>query len=258
MDLTDRREQAVVNWQRAVMKAMRIKDYPVRVHSIHHVSEHYRRITFEALQAVDVLEGFPTEWVRLWVPELNNSTGKVVQRGYTLARLDKSTGQFDLEFVLHDIPGAAGDWAKTVTPGYETEISLTPARPKIPEHAKHLILVGDLTALPAINSWIGHAPGLGIEKITVLVEAAQASNGGYPQATASTLDDWRWIAPTPVLGAALAEELDALLRQSTDVYVWGAGEKDLVKRIRTVIKSHELGREASFCQFYWILGKDFG
>ncbi|WP_141366614.1 siderophore-interacting protein [Glutamicibacter uratoxydans] len=247
----------MANWQRAMMKVMRIKNYPVTVHSVKDLADSYRRITFHSPEAVEALEGFPTEWVRIWVPELGSAGGKIVQRGYTVTGLRKELNEFDLEFVLHDIPGAAGEWAKTVDPGFELEISLTPARPKIPAKCRHLVLAGDLTALSAINSWLGYADELEAEKITVLLEDAHGSSLGFPQQEHEKVTSWKWIEPTPVLGTALAGELDRILQGEPDAFVWGAGEKDLVKRLRTVIKAHELPREAYFTQFYWIFGKAF-
>lgn len=247
----------MANWQRAMMKVMRIKNYPVTVHSIDDLADSYRRITFRSPEAVEALEGFPTEWVRIWVPELGSSDGKIVQRGYTVTGLRKEVNEFDLEFVLHNIPGAAGEWAKTVDPGYELEISLTPARPKIPAKCQHLVLVGDLTALPAVNSWLKYADELETPKITILMEDAHGSSRGLPQQEHEKVVDWRWVEPTPVLGTALAAELDRFLSSQSDVYVWGAGEKGLVKRLREVIKAHDLPKEAYFTQFYWILGKAF-
>ncbi|WP_313814642.1 siderophore-interacting protein [Glutamicibacter sp.] len=247
----------MANWQRAMMKVMRIKNYPVTVSSFEDLADSYRRITFHSPQAVEALEGFPTEWVRIWVPKLGAVDGRIVQRGYTVTALRKELDEFDLEFVLHEIPGAAGDWAKGVSPGYEMEISLTPARPKIPAKCEHLVLAGDLTALPAINSWLSYADELDTPKITVLLEDAHGSTRGFPQQEHAKLDTWTWVSPTPVLGTALAEELEQILRKESDVYVWGAGEKELVKRLRTVIKAHELPKEAYFTQFYWILGRAF-
>lgn len=248
----------MANWQRAVMKAMRIKNYPVTVLSVQDITGFYRRITFASPEATAALAGFPTEWVRIWVPESAGAQGKIVQRGYTLTRLDHAAGQFDLEFVLHDVPGAAGDWAKSVTAGYQTEISLTPAEPKLPENASRMILAGDLTALPAINSWLGAADQLGVERIEVLLEDAHGPGSGLPQGASDKLHSWTWAEPTPVLGTALAESLESALEETAGVYVWGAGEKDLVKRLRTVLKLKGLGKESYFTQFYWIKGKDFG
>lgn len=247
----------MANWQRAMMKVMRIKNHPVTVRSIKDLTDSYRRITFYSPQAVEALEGFPTEWVRIWVPELGSTDGKIVQRGYTVTGLRRELNEFDLEFVLHDIPGAAGEWAKTVEPGYELEISLTPARPKIPAKCQHLVLAGDLTALPAVNSWLEHADELEAEKITVLMEDAHGTSRGIPQQEHDKVVGWQWIDPAAVRGTALASEVDRILRAEPDAYVWGAGEKEMVKRIRTVIKAHDLPREAYFAQFYWIFGKAF-
>lgn len=50
---------------------------------------------------LDELEFGPTAWVRLWVPSANGS-GAEFQRGYTLAELDRNTGEVAIDVVRHE------------------------------------------------------------------------------------------------------------------------------------------------------------
>ena len=60
--------------------------------------------------------------------------------------------------MLHDAAGPAGDWARAASVGDVLEVALTPARPKAPAGTELYLLGGDVTALPAINSWLARLP----------------------------------------------------------------------------------------------------
>src|SRR5699024_1154541 len=117
-------------------------------------------------------------------------------RGYTFAAIDREAGTFSLDFVLHGDtaadaagsgPGAADSgsgtadigtadigpgarWAAQARPGTRIEAALTPARIDLPDDTSHLLLAGDLTALPAINSWCEAVPAEVAVTVAIVAE----------------------------------------------------------------------------------------
>jgi NADPH-dependent ferric siderophore reductase len=244
------------NWQRGMMRLMRIANHPAQVVAIEDYTPWYRRIVFRAPEVTASVDGFPTLWLRLWVPHPAKGEGFLVQRGYTFVTLDAETSTFSLDFVLHDVAGPAGDWAKTASLGDTLEVALTPARIDIPDGTTTLVLAGDSTALPAINTWLESAP----DAVTcrVFVEEDHADRGSLPQVIREN-GRWEWVTREGDRGAALADAVRAAVSPGEGIYGWGAGEKTLVKNVRGAFREHlGLDRGHHFTQFYWIEGKATG
>lgn len=246
------------NWQRGMMRALRIPNHPITVESIHDFTPWYRRITFHAAELVQKVEFSPSLWLRLWVPDIEHGEDLLRQRGYTFVAPRARQGTFALDFVLHETAGAAGDWARRAEIGDRREAALTLRPVRVPESTTHLLLVGDATALPAINSWIDYASD--DVSISVAVEDDHSDHEDLPQATHPRLD-WTWVKPDDgPRGHALASHVRAAYTPApSETYAWAAGERTLVKAIRPLLKEHlELGRAHQFSQFYWVEGKPFG
>lgn len=244
------------NWQRGIMRLMRIENHEARVVAVEDFTPWYRRIVFAADSVLDGLEIFPTLWLRLWVPHPAKGEGFLVQRGYTFVSVDHEAKTFSLDFVLHDVAGPAGDWAKMVAPNDRVEVALTPAKINIPEGTHTLVLAGDSTALPAINSWLESVP----EEIQthVFIEEDHADREFLPMVHRER-GTWLWVNREGARGEALASAIRAAVPEQSGLYVWGAGEKTLVKHIRGVLREHlRLERGQYFTQFYWIEGKATG
>ncbi|MCD5314274.1 siderophore-interacting protein [Kineosporia babensis] len=256
------------NWQRGVMRLMGIANHPVKVDQVVDITPWYRRIVFTAPAFVADLELFPTLWVRLWVPAGGNQAGgKLAQRAYTIVEADKTAGTFTVEFVLHEAGGPAGDWARQAQPGDGLEIAMTPARVKLPTQVGSMLLVGDVTALPAVNTWLAALPPT--TSVTVLIEDGHPEQSSLPRAAHPNLT-WEWIAPGNTPGEALAEAVAGLaqelaqeraqeLAQEQNLFAWAAGERGLIKNLRPVLKNQlNLDRAHQFSQFYWMADKPFG
>mgnify|MGYP005983676461 CR=1 FL=1 len=243
----------MVNVDRVITKLWRIKDHPVTVQSIEYLNDYYLRIRFHAPDLVADLDVFPTAWFRLWAPR-QEDTSQDTMRAYTFSAVDRAAGTFDADFVLH-ATGAATDWAKHAQPGQESLVALTPAQPKVPAGTSAYVLVGDLTALPAINTWIADIPA--DQAITAAIEDDHADRTGLPIATHPRLD-LHWIEPAAnePKGTELAAWLRTLPTPQPGTYVWGAGERALVRAAKQHAKeAWGMPRGTYFTQYYWIEGK---
>ncbi|MCS4592935.1 siderophore-interacting protein [Brevibacterium sediminis] len=296
----------MVNWQRGVMRLMRITNHEVVVTGVTDFTPTYRRIHFSGAELLAQLdEVFPTLWTRLWFPHPEKGEGHLSQRGYTFSAIDLHAGTFSLDFVLHGdlgeadsggpanraIPadpavsagqagpaastspieaestsdiGPAARWAAHVRPGDTIEAALTPARLDLPDDTSRLLLVGDLTALPAINSWCEAVPA--DIAITVAITADPAEVPGLPQ-SAHPNATWHWVsqgvsaeaAPQHRTDRSVADHLRGLDLDSAGLYVWAAGERSMVKEVRRFAKGDlGLGRSQQFSQFYWFADKPTG
>lgn len=246
----------MVNWQRGVLRAMNVANHPVTVTEIDEVTPRYRRLRFSSPDLVSELQVFPTAWLRLWVPNPERGEHHLSQRGYTFAGVDADAGTFDLEFVLHATKGPAGDWARDAVVGDTAEVALTPAKIAIPEGTRELVLAGDVTALPAINSWLCELDDS--VQASVFVEDDHGDVEQLPVVTRSG-DTWQWVPRAGERGEALADRIRENVSPSARQYAWAAGEKTLVKHVRHVMKHHlELARGQHFSQNYWIEGRSNG
>ena len=244
------------NWQRGIMRLMRIANHPTRVVGIEDFTPWYRRVVFRAPEVCTAVESFPTLWLRLWAPHPAKGEDFVVQRGYTFVALDAATETFSLDFVLHETAGPAGDWAKQVTIGDEVEVALTPARIDIPDGTTTLVLAGDTTALPAINSWLESVPAN--VSTHVFLEEDHDDRQDLPHVEREN-GAWEWVTREGDRGEALAQAIRSEVAGAPGLYGWGAGEKTLVKNVRGAFREDlGLDRAHHFTQFYWIEGKANG
>ncbi|TSI19654.1 siderophore-interacting protein [Brevibacterium aurantiacum] len=255
----------MVNWQRGVMRLMRISNHEIAVTRVEDFTDFYRRIHFTGPQLLSELtEVFPTLWTRLWFPHPEKGEGHVSQRGYTFVDIDVATGSFSLDFVIHGDAanpagtGPASRWAVSATPGTTIEAALTPARIDLPSDTDRILLAGDLTALPAVNSWLQTIPAE--VPVTVAIE------DDHEPTTVNTLPRaehpnarWVWVRSEGPFGAALVEHVRSFDLDPDGLYVWAAGERSLIKQVRTLIKQDlELKKDHHFSQFYWFEGKPTG
>ncbi|EAR08997.1 siderophore-interacting protein [Reinekea blandensis] len=77
---------------------------------------------------------------------------KPIARTYSIAGYDRTLNELAVDFVLHDAPGPAADFARQAQPGDTLGFAgpgpITLYHPK----AQHFLLVGDLSATPALSA----------------------------------------------------------------------------------------------------------
>lgn len=171
-------------------------------------------------------------------------------RSYTVRRFDEPSQELDIDFVLHDNPGPAARWARDAAPGDEL-IFVGPSPAYEPDPvAPHFLLVGDESALPAIQATLPELPP--DVDVTVIVEVADAGER-QPMPV-----DVHWVhrdggaADDPArLQAALAAA--GPLDPATDA--WLAGERTVMHALRSqLIEQAGLPRHRVRPTTYWRMG----
>lgn len=162
--------------------------------------------------------GVPDEWVALVVP------GQFQARYYTVRYL--ADGELVLDVVIHD-EGLVTEWAHGECVGDQVTVSDPRGSFVVPLDAAWLVLVGDLTALPAIAR-IREAATLPVRS---WVESADGPVAGYVET--------EWLVP-PAEGSGLAAFVAGLDWPEGNGYFWMAGESAQMREIRRHVR-RELG-----------------
>lgn len=88
--------------------------------------------------------------LKIWVPTPEGE----VARTYTVREFDRAAQRMTIDFVLHDQPGPACDWARQAGLGATLTISGPKAPRAWPDKISHYCFAGDLSALPAIAAQV--------------------------------------------------------------------------------------------------------
>lgn len=182
------------------------------------LSSHLVRVVLDAPGFVST--GVPDEWVALTVP------GQYQNRYYTVRSYDGS--ELVLDIVVHE-HGLVTEWARTDCVGDVVGISEPKGSFALPADAEWLVLVGDLTALPAIAR-IGSQVSL---PVTAYVETSDVPEG-YADFEVN------WVDPPATGESGLAALVHSLEWPSGPGYFWMAGESAQMRDIRKHVR-HDLG-----------------
>lgn len=170
--------------------------------------------------------GAPDEWVALTVP------GQYQSRYYTVVDLlpDPGGPVVVLDVVIH-ADGLVTSWASGDCVGDRVLVGDPKGSYDPPEDAAWLVLVGDLTALPAIGR-IARSTRL---PLTAYVEVTGGPVPAYADLAA------QWVEPPDSGGASgLADLVAGLTWTDGPGYFWMAGESAQMRRIRSHLR-HERG-----------------
>jgi NADPH-dependent ferric siderophore reductase len=196
------------------------------------LSEHLVRLVLGEVDGF-TSSGVPDEWVALTVP------GQFQTRYYTVRSW--VGGELVLDVVVHE-QGLVTEWAQGPCLGDAVDLSAPKGSFEPPAGARWLVLVGDLTALPAIGR-IAQSTEL---PVTAYVESPDGAVPGYVDAPVT------WLDPPAPGQSALAELVRRLTWPEGDGYFWMAGESAQMRDIRRHLR-HDLGRPSSAYEVmgYW-------
>lgn len=201
--------------------SVRAAQYVADVVGREQISPHLVRLTLGG----DGLSDFastrvPDEWVGLVVP------GQFQSRYYTVRRHEPT--RITLDVVVHEV-GLVTEWALGASGDpVGQQVTITEPRGSFlaPESATWLLLVGDLTALPAMARI---AESETEREVRIHVESADHPDEleGYLPASAEVV----WSSPSEH-GSRLASIVEELAWPEGEGYFWMAGESAQMRAIR--------------------------
>lgn len=126
--------------------------HQLHVVAVTELTTSYRRVRFVAPTLIGVDTG-DASTIELLFPNPPAPTCPLV-RPFTLLDLDVITGEFDVDFVLHDQGGVAADWVMRARSGDTLRMFGPRGGGMLANGAQRLVLVGDATAVPAISALV--------------------------------------------------------------------------------------------------------
>ncbi len=212
----------------------RAAQFSAQVVGREHVSDHLVRLVLGGLDGF-VSTGVPDEWVGLVVP------GQFQSRYYTVRHV--AGDQITLDVVVHEV-GLVTEWAKRDCVGETVTITEPKASFAPPSDAQWLMLVGDLTAMPAMARISETHPDLPIQ---IWAEVPDDLPHYLPQGPQVT-----WLAPPAPGASALAEAVEAIEWPDGPGYFWMAGESAQMRAIRKhLMRERGLASDAYDVMGYW-------
>jgi NADPH-dependent ferric siderophore reductase len=234
------------NWEGLVLKAFGGRDFRLTVLGAEPVGEHYHRLRVDGGGVLQAGGLHPTMWIRLWFEH----GGKSYQRAYTLVDPDPATGEFSLEFAVHD--GPAPRWAAAAKPGDTLDATLQGSAFTVPDPLpRRLYVVGDAASLPAVNSLLDAMPGV---PATLWLEYAHDGEKDLPLRTRDQ-HTVHWV-PRLDAGGHLVDTVCAALPAAEDgAYYWIAAEAASTRSLtRHVRRGLGVDRKHVSALGYWKAG----
>ena len=183
--------------------------------------------------------GIPDEWVGLIVP------GQFQSRYYTVRSWDGR--ELVLDVVVHEV-GLVTEWATRDCVGDQVTVSEPRGSFAMPTGAEWLLLVGDLTAMPAMarisETMLDRAEPV---ETRIWAEVPDDLPGYLPDGPHVT-----WLDPPGDAQSALAAVVESIDWPPGDGYFWMAGESAQMRAIRKhLMRDRRLPSTAYDVMGYW-------
>lgn len=243
-------------FQGAVLRGFGVRYHTATVRRTERTTPRMVRVWLTAPTLFAEISVEPTAWLRFWFPDPDGSDLEH-QRGYTIAEYQPDTGEFAVDFVLHEPAGPASAWALRVEGGETVEVTSFGSKNfAVTDDPNALpagyLLIGDSASIPAINTILAAVPHH--VAIELYLEQHHPDDLLIPL-TRHPLARVHWVPRTSE--SSFAEALEA--RDWSDWYAWAGPESASLKHIRARLKD-EFGFPKSdvYAQAYWVHGRSMG
>lgn len=235
--------------ERTVLALLRAPTYALTVQAVEDLTAHCRRIHFHSPELLADHQIAPTFWLRLWIPV----GGEEYQRAYTVTQVRRDEGLFASDFVRHDPPGPASQWAYDALPGQTLQATVYTGKLfTLPEPRPNgYLLIGDPASLPAISDILRGLPD-GVPA-HVLLDGQHDDDDQLP-VPAREHDRLQWTTA----GKTLEDLVDSLDEDLTSWQAWIATETSTTRQLRTTLQHRGLAKTSLKARGYWIAGKPMG
>jgi NADPH-dependent ferric siderophore reductase len=178
--------------------------------------------------------GVPDEWVGVVAP------GQFQVRYYTVRSLVDD--ELEIDVVIHDV-GLVTEWASSDCVGDTVEVTAAQGSYQPPGDATWQLLVGDLTAMPAMYR-IATTTSL---PTRIWAEVPDDLSDYLPERAGVT-----WLAPPAEGQSRLADVVEGIAWPEGDGYFWMAGESAQMRSIRKhLMRVRGLPNSAYDVMGYW-------
>lgn len=211
------------------------RQYDAQVLSRVRVSDHLSRIVLGGPGLADFAStGIPDEWVGLVVP------GQFQSRYYTVRSW--ADGELVIDVVVHDV-GLVTEWVQGDCVGQTVTLTEPKGSFAMPADAAWVILVGDLTAMPAMARITGSVS----VPTYVWAEVPDDLSGYLP-----TYSSVHWLDAPHDGESRLASVVESIDWPEGDGYFWMAGESAQMRAVRKhLMRERRLPSTAYDVMGYW-------
>lgn len=215
----------------------------VKVSNIRQTGAHMLSLTFQGDALADFVSLSFDDHIKFVFPD---AAGTQIRRDYTPTNYNQQRNELTLEFALH-AEGAATDWARQARIGMDAIIAGPRGSMIIPMDYDWQVLVGDLSALPAITRRLQELPAG--TKVVAIIEVAHTNDIRAFDTQAEV--EIKWVNSA----AELLETVRDLKFPTGDGFVWGAGEAATMKALRAlVVEEKQHSKDAMRISAYWKQG----
>lgn len=213
----------------------------------------YLSIRFTCADFGDFSSASPDDHIKLFVPGAPAGAGKPPMRDYTPRLFDEASGTFVIDFALHEDPGPATAWAIAAQPGDTVEIGGPRGSVVISDAFAAYWLIGDESALPAIQRRLEEWPD---KQIHALAAVSGPEEELALQLGANHRVQWvHRPAHEAASSTGLLAALEASFRADSETFVWIAAEAGVTKDLREAVLAtgHPLSQIKA--SGYWTWGQ---
>lgn len=217
------------------------------------VTPHLLRLRLAGDDFEDFVSSAADDHVKLFLPGMFEPSGKPVMRDYTPRSFDPEKGELTIEFALHDDPGPATKWAMMSKVGDPVSIGGPRGSIVIPDDYDWYWLIGDETAIPAIERRIEEWPDC---RISCLIAVTSKEEEVALKTAPSRSVHWvHRPANEAADPASLVNALADWKLPTGDGFVWIAAEAGVARSIRTYLLERGHPQTNMKAAGYWTAGK---
>ncbi|MFT2110589.1 siderophore-interacting protein [Marinomonas sp. 2405UD68-3] len=215
----------------------------------HFVTPHMLRVTLGGEGVLTLPQDQESAYVKLIFP---SESGRLM-RTYTIRH--QRTDEIDIDFMLHEDGGPASTWAQLAETGDTIIVGGPGSRKMINSSTEYQLLVGDMTALPAISVNLETLPkdAKGFAVIEV-VSKDDVQSLTHPEGI-----EIHWVinANSGKDEQALLNKVKTLPWFDGKMSVWAACEFSSMKMLRRFFKDEKaIDKSMLYISSYWKLGNN--
>lgn len=215
------------------------------------ITPHMLRVRLGGEAMADFPSDQPSAYVKLHFPQADSD--RPLLRTYTIRA--QRADSVDIDFVMHGDGGPASRWAEDVQLGDTIDIGGPGPKKLVDPSADWVLLIGDMTALPAISANIENLPA--DTRGHAIIEVAHADDIQELTTPAGLKIQWV-INPHPgESNDALVDAVRELAWLPGEASVWCACEFTAMRRLREHLRdARGITRQQLYISSYWQLGSN--